>query len=65
MACKRITISLTEEQYDNFKAILPIDGNLSEIAADMINMFVEACEEYNDEFILDSICNNGTDRNTA
>lgn len=59
MACKRITISLTSEQYDNFREILPARANISEVVADMINMFDEAYEEYGDEFILDVMCCKG------
>jgi hypothetical protein len=56
MASKRITISLTEEQYENFREILPANANMSEVMADMINMFVAACEKHDDEFILDMMC---------
>jgi hypothetical protein len=58
MACKRITISLTEEQYDNFREALPAKANLSEVVADLIGMFV-ACEKYGDECVLDVMCNRG------
>jgi hypothetical protein len=57
MACKRITISLTEEQYDNFREALPAKANISEVVADLIGMFVAACEKYGDEFILDVMRN--------
>lgn len=56
MACKRITISLNKEQYEIFREILPVEGKLSEVVADMIQMFVEAVAEYDDEFILDKLC---------
>jgi hypothetical protein len=36
MASKRITISLTEEQYDEFMEILPAKANKSEVLADMM-----------------------------
>ena len=42
-----------------FIEILPAKGNIQEVVADMINMFVEACEKYDDEFLLDSMCNRG------
>lgn len=56
MPCKRITISLTEEQYDQFKEVLPAKANLSEVLADQINMFISATKTYGDEFILDVMC---------
>jgi hypothetical protein len=59
MTCKRITISLTEEQYDNFREALPAKANISEVVADLIDMFVAACEKYGDEFVLDVMCNRG------
>jgi hypothetical protein len=59
MACKRITISLTEEQYDEFIAALPVKANTSEVVADLIDMFVDACRKYGDKFILDVMCNMG------
>ena len=59
MACKRITISLAEEQYEFFREILPTGANVSEVVADMIGMFVNACDEYDDEFILDELCDRG------
>jgi len=42
MSCKRITISLTEEQYDNFRAALPAKANISEVVCDMIDKFIVA-----------------------
>ena len=59
MACKRLTISLPEEQYDFLKELLPAKANISEVVADMIGMFVTACDEYDDEFILDMMCDRG------
>jgi len=53
MACKRITISLSEKQYDDFRQVLPAKANISEVVADMIDMFVEAVKTYGDDFILD------------
>jgi hypothetical protein len=53
MACKRITISLTEEQYDDFRRALPAKANISEVVADLIGMFVAAVRTYGDDFILD------------
>ena len=59
MPGKRITISMTEEQYDNFREILPARANVSKVVADLIDMFVSASEKYGDEFILDELCNRG------
>ncbi|HEY9162746.1 MAG TPA: hypothetical protein VIS94_16840 [Desulfomonilia bacterium] len=59
MACKRITISLTEEQYDHFREVLPAKANISEVLADQIGMFVDATGKYGDDFILDVMCNRG------
>ena len=59
MPVKRIAISLTEEQYDFFREILPAEANISEVVADMIGMFVTACDEYGDEFVLDLMCGRG------
>jgi hypothetical protein len=59
MACKRITISLTEEQYEQFKDVLPAKANISEVLADQIGMFVSATGKYGDDFILDVMCNRG------
>jgi hypothetical protein len=59
MACKRITISLTEEQFDHFRDVLPAKANISEVLADQIGMFVEATNKYGDDFILDVMCNRG------
>ena len=55
-AAKRITISLTEEQFDNFWEVLPTKANIAEVVCDMIDMFVSACERYGDEFVLDVMC---------
>jgi hypothetical protein len=57
MACKRLTISLPEEQHEFLREILPAGANESEVVADMINMFVTACDEYDDEFVLDELYN--------
>jgi len=57
MPCKRITISLTEDQFDNFREILPAKANISEVLADQIDMFISATKTYGDEFILDVMCN--------
>ncbi len=59
MACKRITISLTEEQFDHFREVLPAKANISEVLADQIGMFVDATGKYGDDFILDVMCNRG------
>ena len=59
MACKRITISLTEEQFDHFRQVLPAKANISEVLADQIGMFVDATGKYGDDFILDIMCNRG------
>ena len=59
MACKRITISLTEEQFDHFRDVLPAKANISEVLADQIGMFVDATGKYGDDFILDVMCNRG------
>ena len=59
MACKRITISLTEEQFDHFRQVLPAKANISEVLADQIGMFVDATGKYGDDFILDVMCNRG------
>ncbi len=59
MACKRITISLTEEQFNHFREVLPAKANISEVLADQIGMFVEATGKYGDDFILDVMCNRG------
>jgi hypothetical protein len=59
MACKRITISLTEEQFDHFREVLPAKANISEVIADQICMFVDATGKYGDDFILDVMCNRG------
>jgi hypothetical protein len=59
MACKRITISLTEEQFDHFRDVLPAKANISEVLADQIGMFVDATGKFGDDFILDVMCNRG------
>jgi hypothetical protein len=59
MACKRITISLTEEQFGHFREVLPAKANISEVLADQIGMFVDATGKYGDDFILDVMCNRG------
>jgi hypothetical protein len=59
MACKRITISLTEEQFEHFRDVLPAKANISEVLADQIGMFVDATNKYGDDFILDVMCNRG------
>jgi hypothetical protein len=59
MSCKRITISLTEEQFDHFRDVLPAKANISEVLADQIGMFVDATGKYGDDFILDVMCNRG------
>jgi ferritin-like metal-binding protein YciE len=59
MAVKRITISLTEEQYDNFREVLPVKANISEVICDMIDKFIAACEKYGDEFVMDVMCSRG------
>jgi hypothetical protein len=59
MSCKRITISLTEEQFDHFREVLPAKANISEVLADQIGMFVDATGKYGDDFILDVMCNRG------
>lgn len=59
MACKRITISLTEEQFDHFREVLPAKANISEVLADQIGMFVDATGKFGDDFILDVMCNRG------
>jgi hypothetical protein len=53
MACKRITISLTEEKYEAFREALPAKANISEVCCDLVQMFINAVEEYGDDFILD------------
>ena len=53
MSCKRITISLTEKQYEEFRRVLPAKANISEICCDMIQMFIVAVNEYGDDFLLD------------
>ena len=59
MTCKRLTISLPEEQYEFFREILPTVANVSGVVADMINIFVAAFDGYDDEFILDELFNRG------
>lgn len=54
---KRITISLTEELYNEFMRVLPHKLNVSEVLADLVEMFIKAVEEYGEEFILDVIYN--------
>ena len=59
IAFKRITISISEELYERFMEVLPANDNMSEIVADMIDMFVTTCEKYDDEFLMDVMCNRG------
>ena len=59
MGCKRITISLTEKQFDKFREILPEKANVSDVLSDQISMFIGAQQDYGDEFMLDVMYGKG------